>query len=150
MAHAVVPDARPDRRRWWVLLGLLLVAALAAAVALVTRDGSDTPRPGSSPSPTRGITQAPVRPVASFSGSGNETTATFGAALNWELRWTAEPGSGFTVELLNSSGASLGKVVTAGKRTSGSTFVSQAGSFKLRVTSKQAWTVSVRSRPTTK
>jgi hypothetical protein len=88
--------------------------------------------------------------VATFSGQGDTTTKTFSAALNWELRWTAGSGSGFRVEMLKADGTSRGELLKAGAKTSGSTFVGEAGTFKLKVTSNKPWMIQVYSQPVKK
>lgn len=143
MRHTAEPDR--GRKGWWVLVALLLVAGIAAGAFVLIRDAGSG---SASPTGTATPSAAPVRTVASFSGSRGTTTRPFGAAVNWQVRWTAPSGSGFSVELLNQQGASLGTIVTAGKRASGATFVSQAGTFKLKVTSKKPWRIQVLSRPT--
>ena len=83
--------------------------------------------------------------MATFSGQGDTTTKTFSAALNWELRWTAG-----RVEMLKADGTSRGELLKAGAKTSGSTFVGEAGTFKLKVTSNKPWMIQVYSQPVKK
>jgi hypothetical protein len=88
--------------------------------------------------------------LARFEGSGDKTTKAFSAAANWQIIWAAKAGSGFTVELLDKNGVSRGDIVTGKKQAKGSTFVSEAGEFKLKVTASGPWTIAiVGSRPST-
>jgi hypothetical protein len=140
VAHSV-----PDRtsRRWWPWLALLVVIAAVAVVILLTRDDASEPGPRSSASPSPGATRVTVSRVASYSANLGTTTDTFQAENNWQLRWSAPVGSGFAVELLKEDGTSLGTVVRGGKRSSGTTFVSQSGMFKLKVTSRSPWSIQI-------
>jgi hypothetical protein len=140
---------RGSRTRRWVLL-LFVLAAVVAVVVLVQRGSDDTANPAGTRSatttPSAGPTQPQAHRVMQFSGEGDTTTKTFKVALNWEIRWTAPRGSGFTVELLRPDGTSRGNIVTAGTKTSGSVFVGEAGDFKLKVTSSKPWTTEILSR----
>jgi hypothetical protein len=98
-----------------------------------------------SPSPT--VSGQRAGQIASFSGNGSGTTKKFSAATNWQIVWRAGAGSGFKAELIDSHGASRGDIVTAGKKTSGATFVSLAGTFRLKVTAKGSWSIKVTGRP---
>jgi hypothetical protein len=142
--------ARRGSRTWWWVLGLVALAVVAAVVVLVQRGGDDPAGPNGRASatatPSTGATQPQAHRVTQFSAAGDTTTKTFRAAVNWEIRWTAPSGSGFTVELLKADGTSRGEIVAAGKKTSGSTFVGEAGQFKLQVTSSKPWTVQIFSR----
>jgi hypothetical protein len=99
-----------------------------------TASGSSTPVPKASS-------------LAKFSGRGDETTTTFRAASNWEIRWRTESGSPFTVELLDASGVSRGQIVTSKKKVTGATFVSEKGQFKLKVSATRAWSIEIIGRP---
>jgi hypothetical protein len=151
VVEPVPTHGRPRSRTWWWVLALVALAAIVAfIVVLVQRGGDDSTSPNGRPTatgtPSPGATQPQAHRVTQFSGAGDTTTKTFKVALNWEIRWTAPRGSGFTVELLRPDGTSRGNVVTAGAKTSGSVFVGEAGDFKLKVTSSKPWTVEIRSR----
>lgn len=150
MVDTVPTHTRRSSRTWWWVVAFVGLAAVVAVVVLVQQGGDDTATPKGTTSatatPSAGSTQPQAHRVTQFSGAGGTTTKTFKAALNWEIRWTASSGSGFTVELLKADGTSRGKIVTAGKKTSGSTFVGEAGEFKLKVTSSKPWTVQIFSR----
>jgi hypothetical protein len=88
--------------------------------------------------------------LARFGGSGDETTTAFTAASNWEITWTAKPESDFSVELLDKDGASRGVIVTGKKKARGSTFVSEEGDFKLKVTASSPWTIEIVGRASDK
>jgi hypothetical protein len=143
----VDPSSNEGSRHGLLLVVLLAVAALVIGGLVYWRsdDEGSSKKASPTPSPTRVV----VSKVASFSANQGTTTETFKAANNWQLRWSAPVGSGFTVELLTPEGMSLGRIVTGGKRASGSTFVSQAGTFTLKVTSKSPWSVTVLSAPVT-
>jgi hypothetical protein len=132
-------------RRGLLLVLLLVVVALVIGGLVYWRsnDEGSAKQASPTPSPTRVV----VSKVASFSASRGTTTKSFKADTNWQLRWSAPVGSGFTVELLTPEGTSLGTIVSGGKRASGSTFVSQAGTFKLKVVSRSPWSATVLSRP---
>ena len=160
MTSSVTSKPQRRRRAWWLVLAAVALAAAVAAVALAQggKDDAAGPRPtGSATKTSQPTTSQPTtsagppavkqRQVAEFSGATGTSTKTFVVALNWELRWIAESGSGFTVELLKADGTARGTIVTAGKKTSGSTFVAEKGELMLKVTSTKPWTIKVFSRP---
>ena len=134
--------AAPSTRQRWLLWAIPVVLVVVAVIVFLAKPDHDGSKGSSLPRPAN----ATAHQIARFSGDGGTTTKSFTVALNWELRWTAAKGSGFTVELLKADGTSRGIVVQSGSRASGSTFVGEAGSFKLKVTSSSSWTVEVRSR----
>ena len=156
MAETVTTHKRRSSRAWWLVLLLVAVGAVAAAVVLIQRDADDTadspatPSVTSSANPSPRATQPQAHRVTQFAGEAGTTTQTFTVALNWEIRWAAPSGSGFAVELLRQDGTSRGQVVQAGTKASGSTFVGEAGEFKLKVTSSKPWTIQIFSRPLSK
>ena len=110
-----------------------------------TAPQAGTDGPSSSPWTTTSASSSPAKaePLAHFNGSGDQTTTSFRAALNWELRWNTEAVKQFTVELLDKDGTSRGEIVAAGKKKEGSVFVSEAGEFKLKVTTPGAWSIDI-------
>lgn len=131
------------RSRWTRSLAAVLAAgALAGGAAGCTDKGGDA-KPTAGPS----ATSVKTGPIAHFTGSGKATTKAFEVAANWEVRWTSAVPTGFAIELLGPDGASRGRVVEKQKRKSGTTFVSEAGTFTLRVVARGAWTIDVVSRP---
>ncbi|WP_157610592.1 hypothetical protein [Terrabacter sp. Soil810] len=144
-----------SRRPWlYVGVGLALVLALivffvarsqgAGAPAGAGRQGYPSPSPTSSPS--AGTSAAKAGSLERFDGSDGKTTTTFKAASNWQINWEAKAGNGFTVELLDKQGVSRGEIVTAKKKAKGSTFVSEGGEFKLKVTASGPWTIGIVGR----
>ncbi|WP_392544135.1 hypothetical protein [Oryzobacter telluris] len=141
-----------SHQRSRVYLGAVLaVLALAVVVVLVVRSHGAA-QPGkagrtvsSSPSATSS-TASEAESLARFTGSGDTTTKAFSAASNWEITWEAKPQSGFTVELLDKDGVSRGEIVTGNKKAKGSTFVSEAGEFTLKVSASAPWSIAVVGR----
>ena len=130
------------RRR--MAAGLLIVAlALSAAC---TRDGSggDTPTP-TPPGGTPDV-RATVEPSETFQGEGNDATDVFEVGANWELRYELTSGRSLAIELLTDKGESRGEIVRTTKAKPGSTFISEAGNYKLKVASEGKWTLSVLNR----
>lgn len=146
--------AGSDRRSWlYVGGGLLLVLVLVAFFVIRAQSADEqvsAGRPASpSPSPALSTTISPTTKAGSlarFDGSDDKTTTTFKAASNWRINWEARAGSGFTVELLDKNGVSRGEIVTAKKKAKGSTFVSEAGEFKLKVTASSPWKIGIVGR----
>jgi len=133
-----------------------LAAAVIAAVIIVAvlSNGSDkgagvTDRPSKTATTSASPSSAPkVGSLAKFSGRGDKTTTTFRAAANWEIKWgTTRADKQFAVELLDKNGTSRGQIVVAAKRAQGSTFVSEAGEFKLKVSATGDWSIEVIGRP---
>lgn len=151
----------PGRRRTALLV--VLVVALVAAAALVfsiTRDDDhQTAEPQRSEEESTESTEttestesaSETTPAAltllELDGSGDETSEVFEAALNWELRWKAPDAESFSVELFNEEGESRGVLIEDSEDPDGSTFVSEAGSFYLEVTSDGDWSISVIGPP---
>ena len=122
---------------------VLALAAAAAVVAVIVTNGEDS----GNGSPQSGRPGATAGQLRVFSGKGNATTAQFSAQANWEIKWSAAPHGGFTVELIRADHSSGGQVVKAGTKPSGATFVSEHGSFRLRVTAIGRWSIHVIGRP---
>lgn len=124
-----------------------MVVAVAAAViglavvAVATRS-DDTPAAPDHPT-TTAATKPPTAGepglVATFSGSGDETTHGFEVGPNWEVRWQASGPGPFSVELFTTAGQSRGRIVDRGDRTEGATFIVESGSFTLRVAAEGEW-----------
>ena len=133
-----------------VLVSFVVLAMLAAAGAITvsTRDdGKVTATAGPSAGPSASSQPTPtVAQAALFSGEGMQVTRTFTVAPNWELRWQAEAQKGFKIELLDTNRISRGWIVQAPKSKFGSTYVSDKGSFQLRVTAQGPWTIRVVSQ----
>ena len=149
-----------------ILLGVLLMAVVVLSAFLLARDGEEPQAPPTAATPTESAPSdtssseatsseaapseglgATVEEIASFSGSGPDTTDSFEAAENWELRWEAQNPVGFGVELLTADETSRGQVVQGGEDASGATFVSEEGEFRLRVTADGDWSVTVTGVP---
>jgi hypothetical protein len=154
-ATAVTEDGSAGRHRpgrGWVLYVGAVAAVLVVALVIVLSLKSDdkdsqagTDGPSASPSATTSASSSPAKaePLAHFTGSGDQTTTSFRAAVNWELRWKTEADKQFTVELLDKDGTSRGEIVAAGKKKEGSVFVSEAGEFKLKVTTPANWSIDI-------
>jgi len=146
---------RLPRQRLMLFVWGALAAAVIAAVIIVAvlSNGSDkgagvTDRPSKTATTSASPSSAPkVGSLAKFSGRGDKTTTTFRAAANWEIKWGTQAGKQFAVELLDKNGRSRGQVVVATKRAQGSTFVSEAGEFKLKVSATGDWSIEVIGRP---
>lgn len=147
-----------NRSRLYFSAALVALALVVVALLVIRSQGADEPgragRPASSSqSPSPSANSSPVataESLARFEGSSNETTTAFAAASNWEIGWAAKPGSGFAVELLDKDGVSRGEVVTGKKKAKGSTFVSEEGNFKLKVTASGPWTIEIVGRASSK
>ena len=150
MAHPVTPRAPSRSKARWLALALLLVAAAVGLWLLAQRDGSDDGRGEASQDNTTTTAEPSsiaASRVAEFEGPGDAHTGSFRVARNWEIRWAAQADSGFAVELLTAGGTSRGMIIEAQEGTSGSTYVSQAGEFKLRVISRKPWSMEILSQP---
>jgi hypothetical protein len=123
-----------------VVLGIALVVVLS-----LRSDDTDSGsgKPERSSSATASPSTAKAEPLAHFTGASDQITTTFRAAANWEVRWTSAAGKQFTVELLDKDGTSRGEIVAAGKKKEGSVFVSEAGEFKLKVTTPRNWSIDI-------
>jgi hypothetical protein len=91
---------------------------------------------GSSGSPSRQIKPT----AAAFSGTGNMSTPAFTVADGWEIQWTTE-GNRFQVAARGAE-----NLVVVVKRTEpggGSTFPQGRGTFRLQVSAKGPWTITV-------
>lgn len=128
------------------------MAVAAVALSGCSSDDSDNDTGDSGATTTTPVAAssepagAQVEPVAEFSGEGNETTESFDVEVNWELRWRVSEGERFAVELLTNDDVSRGHVVDATDKSEGTTFVSEAGEFKLRVSSDAPWSVQIVSK----
>lgn len=135
-------------RRLSLYVGGGLALVLALVVFFVVRSQGADPA-GSAGRTAQPSSMAPsaqaakAESLARFKGSGDKTTTEFSAASNWQIAWVAKAGSGFTVELLDKNGVSRGEIVTGKKQAKGSTFVSEAGEFKLKVTASSPWTIEI-------
>lgn len=67
--------------------------------------------------------------------------------LCWELRWQAPEAESFSVELFNEAEESRGVLIEDSEDSESSTFVSEAGSFYLEVSSDSDWSLSVIGPP---
>ena len=152
------PGATQGKRRVVpavAVASVLLALAVLAAVGLLNRDGggrAGEPAQGPATSEASAVTEGPaateepatsVDELAAFTGSGDDTTEAFEAAVNWELRWKAEESESFSIELLAEDGASRGQVVQGAEEGSGTTFVSEEGEFKLEVSAAGDWSITV-------
>jgi hypothetical protein len=126
---------------------VVLVVALVVVLSLRSDDKdnpSATPGHPSSAPTTSGVkSPGTAGPIAHFTGPGGTTTTSFRAGVNWELRWKTEADKQFAVELLDKDGTSRGEIVAAGKKKEGSVFVSEAGEFKLKVTTPANWSIDI-------
>lgn len=142
---------RPKRRRALFLAVAVGIAALVIGFIVLETEDADTPsssdRPSSSSTTTFGGDASTTAERATFSGTGDETTDVFEAAVNWELKWIVSEGETFQVELFAKDGASRGFVVQDDGDSEGSIFVSEAGAFYLEVTTDGRWDVTVIGRP---
>lgn len=139
--------ARQGRRRR-PIIGAVLAAAVVvgAGIGVYALTQGDEDRPNARPTQSAS-TLAKSKVISHFSGSGSTTTVLFSTDTNWQVRWTAAKGSGFRVELVNDRSVSRGIIVTGVTTTSGSVYVTEKGTYKLRVTSSKPWTIDIVSRP---
>lgn len=134
----------------WAALGLIVVAAVVVLVLMSNRSDKDAQAPHLTPTPTTAISpsSAPrVGSLAKFSGHGDKTTTAFLAVANWEIKWGTQTGKPFAVELIGKNGTSRGQIVVAKKQPQGSTFVSEAGEFSLKVSAAGDWSIQVNGSP---
>jgi hypothetical protein len=140
-------EERSSARRWLLVAIVILVAAVAAVVLVLARGGKDdrgtaAPTPSASPSAV-----PPAKEIAHFAGTGPTVTRTFSTDTNWQVRWAAPRGSGFHIELLTAKGVSRGVIVAGSSSKGGSVYVTERGTFKLRVAGSRPWTIDIFSRP---
>jgi hypothetical protein len=131
--------------------GVTTLRFAAPALALVTTVSACTGSSGSGsihqdPSAAASARGAQAAPVASFAGSGNATTKYFKVAADWKLAWDTSVPAGFEIELFTVAGADRGQLVGQVRAHSGTTFVSEAGTFTLRVTARRAWAIHISGR----
>jgi len=135
----------------WVAIAAVVIAVvvIVAVFSNGADEGAAVPdRPSKTSTTSASPNSAPkVGSLAKFSGRGDKTTTTFRAAANWEIKWGTQADKQFAVELLDKNGTSRGQVVVATKRVQGSTFVSEAGEFKLKVSATGDWSIEVIGRP---
>jgi flagellar basal body-associated protein FliL len=134
-----------SRKRTWLITVVAVVVLAAVGIAVWVSTSGDDKKAGSSSGPI-----AKLGLVVNFSGRGDQTTKVFKVASNWEVKWRTQADKAFAVELLRKGGDSAGQIVVAKKQSAGSTFVSDAGDFKLAVSAAGKWSVQVYSRPTKK
>jgi hypothetical protein len=143
--------SQPRKRRLLVVVIAIVVVAAAVTVVWLFTRSDDKPAaapPGSTSTRTRASSPpAKAGRVKSFSGHGNDVTKAFNVAANWEVRWRTGTRKAFAIELLGKGDESRGQIVLAKKKSTGSTFVSEAGHFKLKITAAGNWSVKVFSRP---
>jgi hypothetical protein len=145
--------ASSRRSRLYIGGGLALVLLLIVFFVVRSQSADDQSSAGQPSSRSHSTTSTPAAKAGSlarFDGSGDKTTTAFSAASNWEIAWQAQPGSGFTVELLDKDGVSRGEIVTGKKQAKGSTFVSEAGEFKLKVSASSRWKIGIVGRASSK
>jgi len=107
----------------------VLVLAPLALTLVACSDGS-----GGSPG-----TQ--IRPTAAaFSGSGDKSTPEFRVAPGWEIQWTTE---GERFQVTATGAQDLGTLVSRTQPGGGSAFPKGAGKFRLQITAKGLWTITV-------
>jgi hypothetical protein len=134
----------------WAALALIVMGVVT--IIAVQANGSDNDaevqdRPSEAATSSASPSPAPtVGSLTKFSGDASKTTTTFRAAGNWELKWRTQRDRQFAVELLEKDGTSRGQIVTAKKKTEGSTFVSEKGEFKLKVTAAREWSIEIVGR----
>jgi hypothetical protein len=125
----VQPAAHVQPRRRGPAIAIVLVVLAVAAVGayfLLKPDSDDGP-------PQR-------RVVASFSGSGNDTTQTFRVTKPWRIEWR-NAGKRFAIAITGDR--DFGTVVEREKPGAGVTTAEVAGTFRLVVKAKGAWSAKV-------
>jgi hypothetical protein len=132
-----------EGRRSLLLVAILVVAVVVGVTLWRSGDGPEhqataTKDPAATP-PDHDV----VGLVADASGRGNDTGEIFEVTSNWELRWTRDGQGPFEIELLTESGVSRGVVVRGEDRPQGSTFLSETGRLRLKVTASDPWTTKV-------
>ena len=78
--------------------------------------------------------------VASFSGDGDQVTASFRVREGWRIQWQ-NTGSGFAMAI--DGDQNMGTVVRVEAPDSGLTAPPSKGTFHLEITAEGAWTVSI-------
>jgi hypothetical protein len=134
------------RRRGRAAFVVVAAAVIGLAVVAVATRSDDTPAARDRTTTTDATTPpTPGEPglVATFSGSGNDTTDEFEVGPNWEVRWQASGPGPFSVELFTTTGQSRGRIVDRADRTEGATFIVESGRFTLQVSADGEWSIRV-------
>ncbi len=84
--------------------------------------------------------------VASFSGTGTQSTRPFRVSSGWEIRWEAQ-GDLFQIFLRNESGEPVGVPANQQGAGSGSSYQARGGSYYLEMNALGPWTVTVVDLP---
>ena len=79
-------------------------------------------------------------PVLQLKGTGNKRSAQFEVLLGWQIQWETQADH-ITVEAAGEK--PLGKVVDEDGPASGVTSPPQGGTFRLQITAKGPWTITV-------
>lgn len=119
-----------------VVVGVLLVGGLAGT------EEDETAEDGTEEG-TDGTVQEEL--VDEFSGSEDDSTATFTVQGEWEVRWETE-GDAFQVNLVDEDGEELQTVVDHEGQGGGSNYLTRDGTYSLDVTADGDWSIRVFER----
>ena len=78
--------------------------------------------------------------IASFSGSGDQATASFTARAGWKIDWSTS-GGGFSLEIV--ADRSFGTVIDEEEPGEGLSTVTSGGTFHLEISAGGPWTVTI-------
>ena len=127
--------ASPAPRRRQALIALLVLALIAAGLGLYFGLQKSTVK-----NKNTGIHL--LATVAEFSGSGNTTTKSFKVQPGWQIQWQTQ-GQTFRVGLSQQKGFKT--IVDQKGAGNGVTAPVGSGTFRLQITAKGSWSISVLS-----
>ena len=120
--------AEPRRRGPWFVIAVVVLAVAATGVYFLLRPGSD------------GEPRAQRTAVASFNGSGNDTTQMFRVTKPWRIEWR-NAGKRFAIAITGDR--DFGTVVERSKPGAGVTTAEVTGTFRLVVKAKGTWSAKI-------
>jgi hypothetical protein len=122
------PPQGPPKRRLRLVLVVFLIAAIAVVGYVLTRPDSSDQAP-----PNRTT-------VASFQGTGDDTTETFNVTKSWRIDWKST-GKRFAFAITGDR--DFGTVIDRKEPGSGITTAEGTGTFRLVIKAKGSWSARI-------
>ena len=121
------PSGRPPKRRAWLVIAFVIAAIAIGGYLLTKTDPADK-------APPKRTT------VASFQGTGDETTEKFDVTKSWRIDWKS---SGKRFAFAITGDRDFGTVIDRKKPGSGITTAEGTGTYRLVIKAKGAWSVRI-------